>query len=92
MNLSLLAVVQAATPDSAGNAGFASNILHPIIETVTIGGVAILMLFFSVWLMEKLTPFSIRKEIEEDHNNAAAILCGAIVIGVALVIAAVAKA
>lgn len=70
----------------------AEDIIHPIIQTTTIGVVAIVMLFFAVWLMEKLAPFSIRKEIEEDHNNSAAILCGAIVIGVALVIAAVAKA
>lgn len=70
----------------------AADVIHPIVTTVVIGAVAIVMLFFSVWLMEKLTPFSIRKEIEEDHNNSAAILCGAVVIGVALVIAAVAKA
>ena len=69
----------------------AGGIVEPVITTLAVGGAAILLLFFSVWLMEKLTPFSLRKEIEEDHNNAAAILCGAIVIGIALVISAAAS-
>ena len=56
-----------------------------------LGGVAIALLLLSVWLMERMAPFSLRKEIEEDHNVAAAIVIGAIVIGVSLVIAAVAR-
>ncbi len=68
-----------------------TQIVEPVISTLAIGGAAIILLFFSVYLMEKITPFSLQKEIEEDHNNAAAILCGAIVIGIALVISAAAS-
>jgi len=68
-----------------------TQILEPVVSTVVIGVVAIALLFVSVWLMEKISPFSLRKEIENDHNMSAAIVIGAIVIGVALVIAAVAK-
>ena len=68
-----------------------AQIIEPVVSTVVIGIVAIALLFASVWLMEKLAPFSLRKEIEEDHNMSAAVVIGAIVIGVALVIAAVAK-
>jgi len=68
-----------------------TQILEPVVSTVVIGVVAIALLFASVWLMEKISPFSLRKEIENDHNMSAAIVIGAIVIGVALVIAAVAK-
>lgn len=68
------------------------QLINPLIETLVIGAVAILMLFLSVWLMEKLSPFSLRSEIEDDHNTSAAIVVGAIVIGVALVIASVARA
>ncbi|MDA1267378.1 MAG: DUF350 domain-containing protein [Planctomycetota bacterium] len=68
------------------------QLINPLIETLVIGAVAILMLFLSVWLMEKLSPFSLRKEIEDDHNTSVAIVVGAIVIGVALVIASVARA
>ena len=64
---------------------------EPVLSTVLIGVVAILMLGASIFVMEKVTPFSIKKELEEDHNNAMAIVMGAVVIGVALVIAAVAR-
>ncbi|MDP7423352.1 MAG: DUF350 domain-containing protein [bacterium] len=46
---------------------------------------------FSVWLMEKVTPFSIRKEIEEDQNVALGITIGATLIGLAIILAAVIK-
>ncbi len=36
----------------------------------------------------KATPFSIRKEIEEDQNVALAIVIGAVIIGISLIIAA----
>ena len=39
-------------------------------------------------LIVKASPFSIRKEIEDDQNTALAIIIGAVIIGVALIIAA----
>ena len=39
--------------------------------------------------MEKLSPFSLRKEIEDDHNISAAIVIGAIVIGLVLIFVSV---
>lgn len=35
----------------------------------------------------KVTPFPIRKEIEEDHNVAFAVILGAIIIGIAHIVA-----
>lgn len=37
-------------------------------------------------LMGKLAPFSLRKEIEEDHNVALAIIMAGVIIGIALVV------
>ena len=39
-------------------------------------------------IIVKATPFSVRKELEEDHNTAIAIVIGSIIIGIALIIAA----
>jgi uncharacterized membrane protein YjfL (UPF0719 family) len=39
-------------------------------------------------LVEKVTPFSIRKEIEEDQNTALAIVLAAIIIGIAMIVSA----
>lgn len=46
------------------------------------------MLVFGVSfiLIVRFTPFSIRKEIEEDQNTALAILLGSVFIGLAIII------
>lgn len=52
----------------------------------TVFGVIVFAIAFVV--MTKLTPFSVRKEIEEDQNTSLAIIMGSIVIGLAIIIAA----
>ena len=39
-------------------------------------------------VMGKVIPFSIRKEIEEDHNTALAIVLGSVILGIAIIVAA----
>ena len=54
-----------------------------------IGLVGLVLAFLiAFFLMTKIAPFSIRKEIEEDHNTAAAIVMGAILLGMSIIIAA----
>lgn len=38
------------------------------------------------FIIVKVAPFSIRKEIEEDQNTALGIIIGAVIIGIALII------
>lgn len=46
-------------------------------------------LFGLAWLLVvKIAPFSIRKEIEEDQNTALGVILGALLIGLAIIIAA----
>ncbi len=52
----------------------------------TVFGVVVFAIAFVI--MTKLTPFSIRKEIEEDQNTALGIIIGSFVIGLAVIIAA----
>ncbi len=52
----------------------------------TLFGMAIFAI--GVWIIERVTPFSIRKEIEEDQNTALGIIIGAVFIGLAIIIAA----
>jgi uncharacterized membrane protein YjfL (UPF0719 family) len=40
------------------------------------------------FLIVKVAPFSIRKEIEEDQNTALGVIIGAVIIGIALIISA----
>ncbi|MCB9852348.1 MAG: DUF350 domain-containing protein [Phycisphaerales bacterium] len=65
--------------------------LWDLIPTVVYFIVAILLFGFSIWMMEVICPFSIRKEIEEDQNTSLGIIMGATIIGIAIVLAAVVK-
>ncbi len=49
-------------------------------------GIIIFALAFIV--IVKASPFSVRKEIEEDQNIALAIVIGAVIIGIAMIVAA----
>ena len=65
-----------------------SQLTDVIISTLIF--VAIGLLFFGVAfvIIVKASPFSIRKEIEDDQNTALAILIGSVIIGIALIVAA----
>ncbi len=57
-----------------------------LLSTFAFSMVGILMFALAFYLMGKLTPFSLRKEIEEDENNALAMIMSAIILGIALII------
>jgi len=59
-----------------------------LIPTVVYFVVGLILFGFSVLLMEKVTPFSLRKEIEDDQNTAVAIVMGAAIIALAILLAA----
>lgn len=63
--------------------------LLPIVVTTVVFVVIGLIVFSLAFLViAKATPFSVRKEIEEDHNVALAIVIAAVILGSALIIAA----
>jgi putative membrane protein len=57
-----------------------------LVTTTAISLVGILVFCLAFFVMDKLSPFSLRKEIEEDHNMALAIIMAAVVIGIALIV------
>ena len=63
--------------------------LLPIVVTTLIFVVLGLIVFALAFLViAKATPFSVRKEIEEDQNVALAIVIASVILGSALIIAA----
>lgn len=64
---------------------------EPAVTTIVIGSVAMGLFSLAYWLIEKITPFSIKHELEEDHNVAVGIVVGSFILGVAIVVAAVAR-
>ena len=63
--------------------------LLPVLATTVIFvaiGLVVFALAFAIVVL--VAPFSVKKEIEEDHNTSLAIIIGAIIIGIAMIIAA----
>ena len=59
-----------------------------IVTSVAFAAVGLVVFGAAFWLMQKLSPFSFRKEIEEDHNIAVGVITAGVMIGIALIIAA----
>jgi len=63
--------------------------LAPVLVTTAIFTAFGLLVFAIAYvIILKSTPFSVRKEIEEDQNVALAVVIGAIIIGISIIIAA----
>ena len=63
--------------------------LVPVLVTTLVFVILGLIVFALAFLViAKSTPFSVRKEIEEDQNIALAIVIAAVILGSALIIAA----
>ena len=63
--------------------------LWTVIETTVIFVAIGLIVFAIAFLIVVLVaPFSVKKEIEEDQNTSLAIIIGAVIIGVAMIISA----
>ena len=60
----------------------------PLILSIFYSVLGTVLLLVSFWAIEKVMPFSIRKEIEEDHNTSLGIILGAFVIGLAMIVSA----
>jgi uncharacterized membrane protein YjfL (UPF0719 family) len=59
-----------------------------LVATVAFAVVGLTVFAIAWTLIVKLSPFSVRKEIEQDHNVALAIVIAAVIIGISLVISA----
>lgn len=61
-----------------------SNVLAAVVFAV-LGIVVFLLTFF---IVDRLTPYTLWREIIDEHNTALAVLIGAVALGMSLIIAA----
>ena len=59
-----------------------------IAATIVYSIIGMVLFAVAFWLFERLAPFSIRKEIEEDQNTALGIIIGSVIIGLSIIIGA----
>lgn len=56
-----------------------------ILSTLVYGTLGFVLFMLSLWVMEKLTPFSIEKKITEDGNIALGIVVAAVILSLGLI-------
>lgn len=61
--------------------------IHTFLVTLAYTIFGLVMFAIAFWIIVMATPFSIRKEVEEDQNIALAILIGSVMLGLAIIIA-----
>lgn len=87
MTVPLLAADDAGTtPTETTNA--MAQIGPQMLLAVLFTLVGMILFGFSIWLVVKLAPFSVQKEIEEDQNTSLGIIMGSLILGIALILAA----
>ena len=64
------------------------NLGDAVVSTAVFAGIGLAVFGIAFFLMTKLAPFSIKKEIEEDQNIALAVIMAGVLIGISLIIAA----
>jgi uncharacterized membrane protein YjfL (UPF0719 family) len=64
------------------------DILPVLTTTVIFVALGLVVFTIAFLIVVLVTPFSVKKEIEEDQNISLAIIIGAIIIGIAMIISA----
>ena len=73
-----------AQPVSAGFDRILNNLAAAVIFTI----LGLIVFAASFFIIVRVVPFSVKKEIEDDQNTALEILIGSMIIGMAIIIAA----
>jgi len=64
------------------------GLLPTLIITVVFVVLGLIVFAIAFLIIAKASPFSVRKEIEDDQNIALAIMIGSVILGTAIIIAA----
>src|SRR5215213_4257124 len=62
------------------------ELLPVVLSTIIFVLIGLVVFAIAFFIVVKITPFSVKKEIEDDQNIALAVIIGAIIIGVAIII------
>jgi putative membrane protein len=59
-----------------------------LIVTLAYVGLGLVLFAFAFWIITKISPVSIKKELEDDQNTALAIVIASVILGIALIVSA----
>ena len=64
------------------------NLINPIVMSVVFSLIGVLILVFCFWIVEKITPENLWKEILDNKNVALGIMAAGFMIAIAIIISA----
>ena len=65
-----------------------SDMSDNVVSSAVFAGIGLAVFGVAFWIMTKVAPFSMKKEIEEDQNVSLGIIVAGVLIGIALIISA----
>lgn len=80
--------VQVQAPTQVASGRTMDQLVPLVVTTLVFALIGILLFALAYWIIIKVSPFSVRKEIEDDQNTALAIVIASIIIGIALIVSA----
>ena len=81
----LLAQLQ---PAVAGTDDIMKPLTKALVSALAFSALGIVLFALAFLIIVKVTPFSLRKEIEDDQNTALAIIIASVILGIALIVSA----
>ncbi|CAN5924490.1 hypothetical protein BH11MYX4_BH11MYX4_26870 [soil metagenome] len=64
------------------------SMVKTLVSALSFSALGIMLFAVAFLIIVKVTPFSLRKEIEEDQNTALAIIIASVILGIALIVSA----
>jgi len=63
-----------------------SDMSDAVVSSAVFAGIGLAVFGVAFWIMTKVAPFSMKKEIEEDQNVSLGVIVAGVLIGIALII------
>jgi uncharacterized membrane protein YjfL (UPF0719 family) len=63
-----------------------SEMSDAVVSSAVFAGIGLAVFGIAFWIMTKVAPFSMKKEIEDDQNVALGVIVAGVLIGIALII------
>jgi putative membrane protein len=75
-------------PVTTGSDDIMRPLTKALVSALAFSSLGIVLFALAFMIIVKVTPFSLRKEIEEDQNTALAIIIASVILGIALIVSA----
>lgn len=66
----------------------AQELVKPLVTSLVFTLIGVVLFAICIWVIVKVTPFSVRKEIEDDQNISLGIIIGSLILGISIILAA----